>query len=231
MTVRVKICGLTRAGDVSDAIDCGTDAVGFVFGYGASPRNLSFEKLQELVRAVPPYVNTVVVTPVSNPELARVIDKTRPTFLQLYTDSPASASVKKKLASFANLIETVHPMMMSNQDEGKPAIAKCESVSKACRGILLDSPSFKPGSMGQSAKMSAPGGSGIPHNWELSRQIRDALYPFPVILSGGLDDRNVQKAILEVKPFAVDVSSGVESSLGIKDTMRVKRFIENAKSV
>jgi phosphoribosylanthranilate isomerase len=203
--VRVKICGLTRKEDLIDAIDAGADAVGFIFGYDKSPRNLSFDSLTELVPLVPPYVSSVVVTPPSNPELSRVIGEVRPSFLQLY-----SADSTREF--FPNVIETVHV-------SGEETILISKERSKMSKGILLDS----------AGDTKMPGGSGVSHDWAISRKIRDALYPFPVILGGGLNVANIGEALSLVKPFAVDVSSGVELKPGIKDKLKVREFIERAK--
>jgi phosphoribosylanthranilate isomerase len=208
--VRVKICGLTRKEDVDHAVDYGSDALGFVFGYVDSPRNLSFERLKDLVTDVPPYVNTVVVTPSSNPELAKIPLEVNPTFLQVYQDSELPGLGK----TFSNVIQVVH----ANQDSENIVLRKCVALSKVSRGILLDS-----------KNANRLGGTGSVHDWRLSRRIRDALYPFPVILAGGLAPANVGQAIREVKPYAVDVSSGVEIKPGVKDKQKVKEFIENAK--
>ncbi len=75
------------------------------------------------------------------------------------------------------------------------------------------------------------GGTGKTHDWTLSRQIKEAVAPVPVILAGGLKPENVKEAILAVEPYAVDVASGVEASPGVKDHMKVRAFVENAKQI
>jgi phosphoribosylanthranilate isomerase len=220
--VRVKICGLTRREDVHAAIDYGADALGFVFGYSDSPRNLGFGELKRLIDDVPPYVNTVVVSHNSNPDLARVVREIKPTLLQLSgAKVPIRANVKLG-PSGANIVQTVHPSVGEEND----ILQTCQEFSKICKGILLDSASIAKGNTSVIL-----GGSGAVHDWRLSRKIRNMLYPFPVILAGGLNDGNVQDAIRIVMPYAVDVSSGVEKRPGIKDEEKVRHFIENAKRV
>ncbi len=228
---RVKICGLTRKEDVDVAVECGTDAVGFIFGYRGSPRNLPFEKLAKLAGEVPPFVNVVVVSPFSNPELTRVIERIKPSFLQLsyqndFEGRTSFAETLGKPGNFSNIIGTVH--LPNGENQNKDSIVhQCENISQACRAILLDSALIK--KSGEMGSVITSGGTGTTHDWKVSRQVRDALFPFPVILAGGLNEENVRKAIQEVKPFAVDVSSGVETKPGIKDKIKMKRFIENAK--
>lgn len=228
--VRVKICSLTRSEDVSDAVDSGADAVGFIFGYGSSPRNLSYERLAALVEEVPPYVSSVVVSAASNSDLARVIREIRPSFLQLSYDGNGSPSKDSELHrnSAAGIISTVN---ISSNESGDSVIERCKVLSGTCRGILLDSALMKPKKHPlDKDEIARPGGAGVSHDWNLSRFVRDALYPFPVILGGGLTERNVQEAINIVRPFAVDVSSGVESEPGIKDRAKIRGFIQRAKS-
>ena len=99
-------------------------------------------------------------------------------------------------------------------------IDKVLEVAKAFEAILMDSPI--PGRYG---------GTGKTHDWELSRRVRDAIHPKPLILAGGLTSENVEEAIRIVKPYAVDVSSGVESHPGLKDRSKVFEFIKRAKEV
>jgi phosphoribosylanthranilate isomerase len=225
VAVRVKICGLTRIEDVREAIDSGADALGFIFGHYSSPRNLSLASLVELTREVPPYVGVVVVSPASNLELSRVIGEVRPSFLQI---SSYNEEELDQLYFQPNVVKTIHLGTGDNQDR-ESIISKCKNLSKHCKGILLDSALIKPKNSSQE-KFPNLGGSGTTHNWNLSRRIRDELHPFPIILAGGLNDQNVQRAIEIVEPYAVDVSSGVESTPGIKDKMKVRKFIQNAKA-
>ena len=233
--MRVKICGLTRSEDVSDAVGYGADAVGFIFGYRASARNRTFEQLKKLTRKVPPFVSVVVVSPSSNPDLPKVVKEIRPSFLQLSSNSGraiGSSSPEKtnKIADAANIIETVH-LTIGNIQSQTSIISECKKFSKFSRGILLDSALVKPKNQGVDGNISDKfGGTGLTHDWELSRQVRNALDPFPIILAGGLTEHNVLEAIRTVQPFAVDVSSGVESKPGIKDKVKMKNFIQNAKT-
>jgi phosphoribosylanthranilate isomerase len=219
--IRVKICGLTRIEDVNAAIDSGSDGLGFIFGYPASRRNLSFDRLEKLIKTIPPYVSTVVVSPATNPELERVSTELRPSFLQLYSENGTS-----RPNFSASIIETVY-----SRNDFESLILQCKQLTQSSVGILLDSAVANSKLQYESQTSETLGGSGATHDWKLGGKIRDALYPFPLILAGGLQEGNVQEAIRLVRPFAVDVSSGVESSPGIKDRKKMKNFIENAKAV
>lgn len=220
-SIRVKICGLTRFEDAAAAIDFGADALGFIFGYPKSPRNLSFEKLAELVKRIPPYVSTVVVTPALSPGIDRVLSEIAPSFLQIHYNGDEISA--RTFSKHPNVINTVHVGSGSDNDMDS-TMKLCREFLSSGKGILLDS--LPRGE----TKNSLPGGTGLVHDWRSSRMIRDALYPFPVILGGGLNPENVRRAAEAVKPFAVDVSSGVESSPGVKDRAKVQNFIANAKS-
>ncbi|MGI0091093.1 MAG: phosphoribosylanthranilate isomerase [Nitrososphaerales archaeon] len=225
MAVRVKICGLTRKLDVEKAIDLGADALGFIFGYEASPRNLEFEKMKQLVRGVPPYVSTVVVSPSSNTKLEDVISIVQPTFLQLYDEhsSRNEPGLQNGRLRFSNVIQTVRPNQRDNM------VKWALSLSRGCRGILLDASStslYANGTLGRKEGIS----DGKDEHWKLGKSLRGALDHFPLILGGGLDETNVADAIRAVNPFAVDVSSGVEAEPGIKDARRMKQFIQSAKN-
>ena len=214
----MKICGITRERDLESAVQLGADALGFVYGYKGSPRNLKFEQLKRLVAAVPPYVSSVVVTPAQNPELIDIVRIVRPAYIQLEADNDISEKLSTK-TGFDSIIQTFHV-----EDDAKAVdlIAKCRALRSSSKAVLLDSKSREDESMA--------GGTGVPHDWSLSRKIRDALYPRPIILAGGLKKYNVARAIKLVEPYAVDVSSGVEIKPGVKDKKELEEFIRLAKA-
>ena len=214
MVVRVKICGLTRRADVRCAVDSGADALGFIFGYHESPRNLNLQKIKELIRNVPPYIGTVVVTPATNPDLETAINEIGSTFVQVYGGESKVGSV-----NFHNVIQTVRPVT------GEDVRLKSMDLLRYCSGILLDTSTKSPYSNGK-----LNGVSSDLEKWKLAKRLRIALDPFPLILSGGLNSQNVGSAIRMVRPFAVDVSSGVEAKPGIKDEHKMRRFVRNSKS-
>ncbi len=212
--VRVKICGITREEDLAVAVAAGADAVGFLVGVPSSPRNLTLERAERLLKQVPVFVDSVVVTvPDSIDSLVKIYDRLRPTAIQIHGEKPFEASVIRNKIRDVHLIKTVYAKT------GNVTAAVIED-SKAFDAILLDS--FTKGQYG---------GTGVVHDWELSRQIKQTIEPTPLILAGGLKPENVKEAILTVQPYAVDVASGVELRPAVKDPKKVLAFIENAKEV
>lgn len=212
--VRVKICGITRKEDLAVAVDAGADAVGFLVGVPSSPRNLRLERAKALIAQAPIFVDTVVVTaPQNTEELAEVCEKLKPSAVQIHGKKQFDASEIRKKVTGIRLIKTVYVTVDSLTEE------KLDNL-KAFDAILLDS--FIKGQYG---------GTGKTHDWTLSRQIREAVAPTPVVLAGGLNPENVKDAILSVQPYAVDVASGVELRPAAKDHGKVRAFIENAKQI
>ncbi|MHB2037309.1 MAG: phosphoribosylanthranilate isomerase [Nitrososphaerales archaeon] len=215
MTVRVKICGLTRISDIEFAVKSGADALGFIFGYPASPRNLNLTKLKELLAVAPPFVSTVVVSPDSNAQL-REVAKMNPSFFQLYNEEESN-SVNKKLT---NIIQTVRPL------RGNDTVVEISaSLSRASKGILFDMSLTSR----YSSERDGPLGD-FKENLATAKKIKNAIDPLPLIISGGLTEENVGEVVRIVRPYAVDVSSGVEKKPGIKDEKKIVRFIQAAKS-
>lgn len=212
-TVKVKICGITREEDLAIAVDSGVDAVGFVVGVPSSPRNLTLEKAKKLMKQVPLFVDSVAVT-ISNDlhSLIKIYEKLKPNVVQIHGENiPKASTIRKKLRDVP-LIRAIH--VKDN------VIQTAMETSSSFDAILLDT--FVKGKCG---------GTGVAHNWELSKNVREVVYPKPLILAGGLTPKNVEDAIRLVKPYAVDVSSGVELRLGVKDPRKTFEFVKNAKKV
>ena len=215
MTVKVKICGLTRRSDVEFAIKSGADALGFIFGYPSTPRNLELAKLRDLLAIVPPFVSTVVVSPTSNRRLRKVAEM-KPSFLQLYSERESNARNNE----LTNVIQTVRPLGESNA-----IVQRSVSLSKSSKGILFD---VSMTSRYSSKKDGRP--MKLKQYLMIAKKIKTAIDPVPLIIGGGLTEDNVAEVIRNVRPYAVDVSSGVERSPGIKDEKKVAQFIQTAKS-
>ena len=213
-SVRVKICGLTREEDLAVALTAGADAVGFLVGVPASPRNLTLERAKILLSHVPIFVDSVVVTAPQNiEELAEICETLKPSAIQIHGKKRFVDSEIRERIRYTRLIKTVYVKADSLNDASL-------RDSKSFDAILLDS-----------FTKDQYGGTGKVHDWTLSMQIKDAVAPVPVILAGGLKPENVKEAILTVKPYAVDVASGVEASPGVKDHGKVRAFVENAKQI
>jgi phosphoribosylanthranilate isomerase len=211
-TVKVKICGITREEDLAAAVNAGADAVGFLVGVPASPRNLSIERAETLLKQVPVFVTSVVVTaPQSIDGLVEVCERLKPTAIQIHGKKDFKASEIREQVRHIRLIKTVY--VTEDAVNG----TTIEGL-KAFDAVLLDS-----------AAKGQYGGTGRVHDWNISRQIREAVAPLPLILAGGLKPENVKEAVETVQPYAVDVASGVELRQAVKDHDKVRAFIENAK--
>ena len=210
--MRVKICGLTQLADVNAALNEGADAVGFVVDTPASPRNLTLSKARRLVKAAGVFSTTVAVTSVRDPKrMLRICAELRPAALQLHCHTPKLIRMIRTREPSTKLI-----LATSISDESSVRIAR--KSSRYSDAVLADSPS-----------LTGMGGTGVVNDWRLTAKIRNSIAPHPLILAGGLTAKNVKAAIRKVKPFAVDVSSGVERSAGIKDHEKIREFIMNAK--
>lgn len=202
---RIKICGLTRRQDVLTVSASGTDAIGLVF-YDKSPRHVTIEQAAQLAAAIPPFVTLVglFVNPFEN-EVREVLRHVPLDVLQFHgEEDPAFC------AQFAR------PYLKAVRVKPGVDLVQCAARYKGAQALLLDA--FVEG---------AHGGTGESFDWALIPQD----LPLPVILSGGLHAGNVAEAIRQVRPYAVDVSSGVELAKGIKDAAKVAAFINEVNSV
>ena len=212
--VRVKICGITREEDLAVAVAAGADAVGFLVGVPSSPRNLTLERAERLLRQVPIFVDSVVVMAPQNINgLVEICEGLKPTAIQIHGKKNFDASEIRERIKDTRLIKTIYV----TKDALKETVIE---DLKTFDAVLLDS--FTKGQYG---------GTGRVHDWTLSRQIKEAVAPLPVILAGGLKPENVKEAILTVQPYAVDVASGVELRPAIKDHEKIRAFVENAKEI
>lgn len=204
MAVRVKICGITRAQDLHAACDAGADALGFVF-YEKSPRHLTIAAAAALVRELPPFVQAVGLFVNAEPAFIESVLQAVPLDLLQFHGDETPADCARVGRPFIKAVRV-------NRDTD---LLKCAADFESARGLLLDA--FVPG---------VPGGTGERFDWSL---IPPDL-PKPVILSGGLTPDNVAEAVERVRLWAVDVSSGVEVTKGIKDAHKIAQFIARAKA-
>lgn len=204
MAVRVKICGITREQDLHAACDAGADALGFVF-YEKSPRNVTAMAAAALVQELPPFVQSVGLFVNAAPAFIESVLKAVPLdLLQFHGDETA-----------ADCARYGRPYIKAVRVNPGTDLLKCAADYETARGLLLDA--YVPG---------VPGGTGERFDWRL---IPEAIHK-AVILSGGLTPDNVADAVEQVRPWAVDVSSGVEMAKGIKDAHKIAQFIAKAKA-
>lgn len=196
---RIKICGLTRESDIDAAVDAGADAVGFVF-YDRSPRRVSVSRAAELARRLPPFVMPVgLFVNASAAEIGAAVQATPQLLLQFHGDeSPKECR------------QPARPFLRAARVQPGFDLLDFATRFSEAQAILLD------------AHVDGYGGGGKAFDWSLiPRNV-----PRPVVLSGGLHAGNVIEGIRQVRPWAVDVSSGVESSKGIKDAAEIRRFCD-----
>ncbi len=203
MHVRIKICGLTRWEDVLAVVEAGADAVGFVFVPG-TPRNIETALARELVGKLPPFVSKVgLFVDADVMTVARTVAQTGLDTVQLHGD---------ETPEFARQFRGAVKVVKAFRVRGPETLAELAAYVGAADAFLLDA--FVPGSHG---------GTGVSFNWDLAVKAR--ALGMPVVLAGGLTPENVAEAVARVRPYAVDVSSGVESAPGRKDPDRIRRFI------
>jgi|Deesub1362A_J573_1020465.scaffolds.fasta_scaffold00051_138 phosphoribosylanthranilate isomerase len=209
--VAVKICGNTEPELAVKIAQMGADYIGVIVEVPVNtPRKVTASKAREILRAVEYEASGVaVIMPTTIEEAVRLYNTVRPDYLQLHGNEPPAFVKQLRSLIPCNIIKTIHV--------GEDAIKKAKDHSKFSDAILLDTSSKE------------MGGSGETHDWEISRRIVEEVEK-PVFLAGGLTPENVKDAIKVVRPYAVDVSSGVETEKGIKDLEKVKRFIEMART-
>ncbi|MFC7513940.1 phosphoribosylanthranilate isomerase [Herbaspirillum sp. GCM10030257] len=207
---RIKICGITRREDLHAAIASGADAIGLVF-YAKSPRHVTPAAAASLLSVVPPFVTSVGLFVNASPEEVAATVRIAPvSLLQFHGDETmeqccAAAEIVNR--PFLRAVRMKPDMTGADLLEYEHSY---RAASKLFAGILLD------------AFVEGYGGGGKVFDWSL---IPKELAP-RVVLSGGLSVQNATEAVLQVRPHAVDVSSGVEQAKGIKDPAKIREFID-----
>lgn len=205
MRTRVKICGITRVEDALAVAQLGADAIGLVF-YNRSPRRVSVDQARAIARSLPPFVTRVgVFLDLDDEDVQAAIAAVGLDVLQFHGDEPAET-----YRAFGR------PYIKAVRMQDGVDLYVEQQVYADAAGLLLDA-----------YVANMPGGSGQAFDWSRVPQDLEK----PVILAGGLTPDNVRAAITAVRPFAVDVSTGVEKSKGIKDVAKVSAFIKNVKEV
>jgi phosphoribosylanthranilate isomerase len=199
LRVRIKVCGMTRAADVAEAARLGVDAVGLVF-YPKSPRNVGIDQARELVAALPAFVTvTALFLDPDRDHVQRVLDNVRVELLQFHGGEPAEFC-----RGFGRPYIKAVPM------GGQVDVSEYALRHAGAAALLLDSHAA-----GQR------GGTGMSFDWAALPRVEGP----PVIVAGGLNPANVATAIRIVRPYGVDVSSGVESAPGVKDAGKMAEFV------
>ena len=211
---RIKLCGLTRRDDVEAAVTAGADAIGLVF-YQPSPRNVSAEQAAALLAALPPFVVSVgLFVNASADEVAQVLAIAPIAMLQFHGDeSPAQCCAIAQAVNrpFVRALRVKPDMTAAD-------LLECDHAYRAASplfaGLLFDT------------WVDGYGGSGKGFDWSLI----PAELAHRAVLSGGLNVQNVTDAVVRVRPFAVDVSSGIEAAKGIKDAALMQAFVSAVRA-
>jgi phosphoribosylanthranilate isomerase len=194
---RIKICGLTREADVDDAIEAGADALGFVL-YAKSPRHVSLARAADLIQRLPPFVVPVLLFVNASPSEVHLATQALPQALLQFHGDETPAQCDAAGRAYLRAVR-----MAPGVD-----LIDCAAQFHTAQGLLLD------------AHADVYGGSGKVFDWSLI----PPSVPLPVVLSGGLNPANVTDGVVRVRPWAVDVSSGVEISKGLKSGPLMRRF-------
>jgi phosphoribosylanthranilate isomerase len=196
---RVKICGITRVEDAVAAAAAGADAIGFIC-YRRSPRYVEPARLRELAAALPPFVTPVLVfVNAEGEQVGHCLEQAPQALLQFHGDETA-----------ADCERFGRPYLRALRMGEGVGLLDCEREFPSAIALLADAPA------------ADYGGSGAAFDW--SRLPAPSHRTKPLVLAGGLNDTNVMDAIVRVRPFGVDVSSGVEQAPGIKSAERIGRF-------
>jgi len=205
MQVKVKICGITNIDDAMAAVEFGADALGFVFFEG-SPRRISHNDATAIIKKLPSFITPVgVFVDETSEKIEKIAAWTGIDVIQLHGDEPPDMCYFLR-----RMIKAIRVKSLESLD---PLVHYKDRVS----AFLLDT--FSP---------DVFGGSGQIFNWDIAAYAKQF---GRIILAGGLTPDNVAEATEHVRPYGVDVSSGVESGKGKKDHAKMKLFIERAKSV
>jgi phosphoribosylanthranilate isomerase len=206
--VRVKVCGVTTLEDLRAVERAGADAIGFIADVPVdTPRSVTLDDAADLVDATPPFLTTTLVTmPDSAAAATAAVDAVGPDAIQVHGDLPAG--------DLRSLRESVPARVIAAVDAADPD--RVRAVAPAVDAVLMDS-----------VDESGAGGTGETHDWAATAEVAAGV-DAPVVLAGGLTPDNVAEAVETVRPFAVDVASGVERTGGRKDHDAVDAFVANA---
>ena len=200
---RVKICGITRVEDGQSAVAAGADAIGLVF-YPPSPRFVEIEQAVAIARALPPFVTvTALFVNAERDEINRVVEEVKVDLLQFHGN---------ECPDYCD--EFSRPYIKAIRVKPETDLLAEQSRYSTARALLLDT--YRPGT---------PGGTGESFDWSLvTSDLADS-----IILAGGLSADNVEAAVNTVRPYAVDVSGGVEAEKGIKDPEKIRSFMRGVR--
>ncbi|MGD0584065.1 MAG: phosphoribosylanthranilate isomerase [Bacteroidales bacterium] len=216
MRTRIKICCVKSIQEAKIAIESGADAIGLVARMPSGPGPIPDDLIKEIAQSVPPFIGTFLLTSeTSAADIIKHHHRTQTNTIQIVDmlSKGTYTQIKKALPN-VRIVQVIHV-------SGPESVVQAIQISEHVNALLLDSGN-------PNLKIKELGGTGRVHNWTLSRQIRE-FAKCPVILAGGLNPGNVKQAITEVKPFAVDVCTGIRSD-GALDKEKLSAFVKNVCS-
>lgn len=211
----VKICGIQTEEEAQAALDCGATALGFLVGLTHHAEDgVEAGAAAAIVQRLPAEADTVLVTHLLDPvAVADLLRRVGARTVQVHDAMTVPDLLRlRDLAPHARLLKAVHVT-------GEAALDQALSYAAVADALVLDS-----------RTADRLGGTGLTHDWSVSRRIVDAVAPTPVCLAGGLRPENVELAVRQVRPAGVDVNSGVEDARGRKDTVRMRDFVRRARA-
>lgn len=209
--IRIKVCGITRLQDALLAVECGADALGFIF-HRKSPRYIDPEEARIIIEQIPPFVDAVgVFVDKQRENVEEIIRFCRLGYAQLHGSEPEK--YLERLARFTSPCELIKAFRVGEETTAEDF----EPYLPHVKGILLDT-----------YDKELAGGTGKPFDWSIIPRLNIRK---PLILAGGLNPDNITGALQEFRPYGVDVNSGVEVGPGIKDHQLIRKFIRNVREV
>ncbi len=206
--VKVKVCGITNLNDALSACHSGADAVGFIL-YPKSKRFIKAKEVRKITSQLPPFLTKVGVFVNEDPrDVLEILSYAHLDFAQLHGDETPEE------CDYVGANRVIKVFRLKSEEE----VEKIRPYLGKVRAVLLDTYDSK-----------VYGGTGKPFDWKVALRVKEEFPELPLILSGGLTPENVKRAVETVKPYAVDVSSGVEAEPGVKDGEKVRAFVRNAK--
>ncbi|MBD3191003.1 MAG: hypothetical protein GF308_10185 [Candidatus Heimdallarchaeota archaeon] len=216
---KIKICGFTNFADAYYANNYGADALGFVIDVPINTaRNMTIEQTRTIIQQLPPYTYVIGVTMEKTiEELIQIIDQTGISSLQIHGEfSDEKIAALKKIRG----IPIIRSYTIENGCSSKQVITAIEKgIENGIDAVLLDTKGEKGG-----------GGTGKVHDWTVSSNVRHS-FDFPFILAGGIRLENVEQAIEQVEPYAIDLASGVEAEPGKKDPEKIQTLIQKVREI
>ena len=213
---KVIVCGSRTVQDIKMLVDSGVDAIGLITEVWQDvPCNLTRAEAREFTTLIPPLVSSIlIVTEENTEEILRMVDFVRPDIIQLQGFNSASEVKRLKNEISAKIVKVLHVDGDKLVEGKEPVKCALTYIKAGANMIILDT--YQPGKVGA---------TGVTSNLILARKIRDGIYPTPLALAGGLTIDNLVNAIDTVKPYAIDVFSGVTTN-GYLEAQKVRQFVE-----